>query len=59
MVKKGIANQVAIIGCDMIKFGELWNKSQYDLLFEAVQSANKDAGIKKDDIRYVHISINS
>jgi acetyl-CoA C-acetyltransferase len=50
MVKKGIANQVAIIGCDMIKFGELWNKSQYDLLFEAVQSANKDAGIKKDDI---------
>ena len=50
MVKKGIANQVAIIGCDMTKYGELWNKNQYDLLFEAVQGANKDAGIKKDDI---------
>jgi acetyl-CoA C-acetyltransferase len=50
MARKGISDKVAIIGCDMTKYGELWDKSQYDLLFEAVQSATKDAGITKDEI---------
>ncbi|MFX0069462.1 MAG: acetyl-CoA acetyltransferase [Candidatus Hermodarchaeota archaeon] len=50
MVRKGIAGQVAIIGCDMTKYGELWDKSQYDLLFEAFQGALKDGGLKKDEI---------
>jgi acetyl-CoA C-acetyltransferase len=50
MARKGIKDKVAIIGCDMTKYGELWDKSQYDLLFEAVQSATKDAGITKNEI---------
>ncbi len=50
MVTKGIRDRVAIIGCDMTKYGELWDKSQYDLLFEAARDAYKDAGIKKDEI---------
>ena len=57
MVKKGIADKVAIIGCDMTKYGELWNKSQYDLLFEAVHGATKDAGITKDDIDATWVGI--
>ena len=57
MVRKGIADRVAIIGCDMTKYGELWDKSQYDLLFDAVQNANKDAGITKDDIDATWVGI--
>ena len=52
MVRKGIKDKVAIIGADMTKYGERWDKNQYDLLFEAVQMATKDAGITKDDIEY-------
>lgn len=50
MARKGIADKVAIIGCDMTKYGERWDKNQYDLLYEACQGAFKDAGIVKDDI---------
>ena len=50
MAKKGIKDRVAIIGCDATKYGELWDKSQFDLLSEACQGAMKDAGITKDDI---------
>ncbi|NVM17220.1 MAG: acetyl-CoA acetyltransferase [Candidatus Lokiarchaeota archaeon] len=50
MVRHGIKDRVAIIGCDMTKYGELWDKSQHDLLFEAFQSAIKDAGITKDEV---------
>ncbi len=57
MVRKGIADKIAIIGCDATKFGELWEKNQYDLLFEAVQGANKDAGITKDEIDAVWVGI--
>ncbi len=49
-MRHGIKDKVAIIGCDMTKYGERWDKSQYDLLFEAFQSAIKDAGIKKDEV---------
>ena len=34
----------------MTKYGERWDKSQYDLLAEAVMGATKDAGIQRDDI---------
>ena len=50
MVRRGIADKVAIIGCEMTKYGERWDKNQYDLLAEAVLGATKDAGITKDDI---------
>ncbi|GAH08164.1 unnamed protein product, partial [marine sediment metagenome] len=48
MSVKGIRDKVAIIGCDATKFGERWDKNQYDLLFEASRDAFKDAGIQKD-----------
>jgi acetyl-CoA C-acetyltransferase len=57
MVRKGIADKVAIIGCDMTKYGELWDKNQYDLLHDACHSAFKDAGIKKDDIDAAWVGI--
>ena len=47
---KSIKDRVAIIGCDATKYGELWDKSQFDLLSEACQGAIKDAGITKDEI---------
>jgi acetyl-CoA C-acetyltransferase len=50
MVAHGIRDKVAIIGADATKYGELWDKNQYDLLFEAVRDATKDAGINKDEI---------
>jgi len=57
MVRKGIADKVAIIGCDMTKYGERWDKSQYDLLFDAVNGANKDAGITKEEIDATWVGI--
>lgn len=50
MVRHGIANKIAIIGCEMTKYGERWDKSQYDLLNEACEGSFKDAGINKDDV---------
>jgi len=50
MVRHGIANKVAIIGCEMTKYGERFDKDQYGLLSEAALGACKDAGIPKDDI---------
>ncbi len=50
MTRHGISNKVAIIGAEMTKYGEQWNKNQYDLLNESVLGACKDAGIQKDDI---------
>jgi len=35
MVTHGIKDKVAVIGCDATKYGELWDKSKEDLLFEA------------------------
>ncbi|MBY8985957.1 MAG: hypothetical protein KGD65_12860, partial [Candidatus Lokiarchaeota archaeon] len=46
MVTHGIKDKVAVIGCDATKYGELWDKSKEDLLFESTQGAIKDAGIK-------------
>jgi len=50
MVRHGIANKIAIIGAEMTKYGERWDKSQYELLAEACEGAFKDAGIVKDDV---------
>lgn len=57
MGRKGIADKVAIIGCDSSKYGELFDKSQYDLLFESTHGALKDAGIVKDDIDAAWVGI--
>jgi acetyl-CoA C-acetyltransferase len=50
-MEKGIRNKVAIIGMGCTKFGEFWDKSAEDLIFEAFQEALKDAGIEKKDIQ--------
>jgi acetyl-CoA C-acetyltransferase len=50
LVTHGIANKVAIIGCEMTKYGERFDKDQFSLLAEACHGAFKDAGIQKDDV---------
>ena len=50
MVRHGIKDKIAIIGCDATKYGERWDKSQFDLLNEACLGAFDDAGIAKDDV---------
>lgn len=47
---KGIKNKVAIIGMGCTNFGELWDKSIEQLIYEAFEEAVRDAGIKKADI---------
>ena len=44
---------VAIIGCGMIKFGELWLKSIRDIFVEAALKSIDDAGVDHIDSMYV------
>lgn len=46
-----IKDKVAIIGMGCTKFGELWDKSEEDLLVEAVYEAYEDAGVESKDIQ--------
>ena len=48
---EGIRDKVAIIGMGCTKFGELWDKSQNDLMIEACKEALEDAGIDVKDIQ--------
>lgn len=48
---ESIKDRVAIIGMGCTKFGELWDKSEEDLLVEAAYEAYEDAGIKPEDIQ--------
>jgi acetyl-CoA C-acetyltransferase len=57
MVKHGIKDKVAIIGCDATKYGERWDKNQYDLLYDASHGAFDDAGITKDEIDAAWVGI--
>ncbi len=45
--------EVAVIGCGMTKFGELWAKSLRDLFVEAALKAIDDAGVDHLDSMYV------
>jgi acetyl-CoA C-acetyltransferase len=47
----GIKDKVAIIGMGCTSFGELWNKSEDDLLVEAAYEAYEDAGVEPKDIQ--------
>ncbi|MFH1832246.1 MAG: thiolase domain-containing protein [bacterium] len=46
----GMANQVVVIGTGHTKFGELWDKSIQDLLFESQNEALESAGIRATDV---------
>ncbi len=46
-----IRDRVAIIGMGCTKFGELWDKTQDDLMIEACYEAFEDAGIEPKDIQ--------
>jgi len=46
----GIKNKVAIIGMGCTRFGELWDKSETDLIVDAYKEAIEDAGIETKDI---------
>ena len=39
---KGIRDKVAIIGMGCTKFGEHWDKSKNDLIFEATKELSKE-----------------
>jgi acetyl-CoA C-acetyltransferase len=46
----GIKNKVAIIGMGCTGFGELWDKSEEDLIVDAFNEAVEDAGVEMKDI---------
>jgi acetyl-CoA C-acetyltransferase len=48
---EGIKDRVAIIGMGCTQFGELWDRSEEDLLVEAVHEAFEDAGVEPKDIQ--------
>lgn len=48
---QGIRDRVAVIGAGCSKFGELWDKSEEDLMVEACHEAFEDAGISNKDIQ--------
>ena len=48
---RGIKDEVAIIGMGCTRFGELWDKSQGDLIIEAALEAVEDAQIDMKDIQ--------
>ena len=48
---ESIKDRVAIIGMGCTKFGELWDKSYYDLVVDACYEAFEDAGIKPEQIQ--------
>ncbi|MGH3494449.1 MAG: acetyl-CoA acetyltransferase, partial [Sciscionella sp.] len=50
MASKGIKDAVAIVGMGCTRFGERWESSTDDLLFEAVGEALTSAGVQRDDI---------
>lgn len=45
--------EVAVIGCGMTKFGELWTKSLRDIFVEAALKSIDDAGVDHIDSMYV------
>lgn len=47
--------KIAVLGAYQTKFGELWQQSLEDLLFEASSGAIKDAGINKKEIEIAFI----
>ena len=48
---ESIRDKVAIIGMGCSKFGELWERSEEDLLVEAAFEAYEDAGVEPKDIQ--------
>lgn len=47
--------KVTVAGCGITNFGELWNRSLYDLAEEATYAAIKDAKIKPKQIDAVYV----
>jgi acetyl-CoA C-acetyltransferase len=48
---EGIKDKVAVIGMGCIKFGELWEKSEDDLIVDAIKKAYEDSGLSEKDIQ--------
>ena len=48
---ESIKDKAAIIGMGCTRFGELWNKSTYDLIVDAAYEAFEDAGIESKDVQ--------
>lgn len=52
-----IKDKVAIIGVGYTKFGELWDKSQEDLMVDAAYEAYNDAGVEPKDIQGIWVGV--
>jgi len=48
---QGIKDRVAIVGMGCSKFGEMWDKSDEDLMVDACYEALEDAGLESKDIQ--------
>jgi len=46
---------VAVVGIGQTKFGEHWDRSLRDLIFEAGMSAIKDSGLEKEQIQGLYV----
>ena len=53
---ESIKDKVAIVGMGCTKFGELWEKSFYDLVVNACYEAFEDANLQSDNIQAAWIS---
>lgn len=48
--------KIQVAGCGVTKFGELWNKSLFDLAKEASEEAIQDCGLDKNKIEAVFVA---
>ncbi|HEY8639031.1 MAG TPA: acetyl-CoA acetyltransferase [Solirubrobacterales bacterium] len=55
---KGIRDRVAVAGVGASRFGEHWERDQYELLVEAAYEAMDDAGVALDDIEAAWVGVN-
>jgi len=55
---ESIRDKVAIIGMGCTKFGELWDKSFYDLVIDSCYEAFEDAGIEPSEIQAAWMGTN-
>ena len=50
MAEGTIKDKVAIVGMGLTRFGELWTKSDADVIIEAAWEAYEDAGIEPNAV---------
>ena len=54
---QSIKDRVCIVGMGCTKFGELWDKSETDMIVEAAYEAYEDAGIEPKDVQAAWVGV--